>query len=122
MAKLAAPVIQVRDVPVGDAVGYGATFIATRPTRLAVVALGYADGYPRGSSGQGCASVDGVDCPQVGRVAMDLTAFDVTDARGIAEGMMIDIGFDLAALSAASGRSEYELLTGLGRRYARIYR
>ncbi len=122
VAALAARVVQLRDVPAGDTVGYGATFVASRPTRLAVVALGYADGYPRGSSGQGWAVVDGVRCPQVGRVAMDLTAFDVTDAGAVAEGMMIEIGFDLAALSAASDRSEYELLTGLGRRYARVYR
>jgi alanine racemase len=122
VARLAAPVIQLRDVPVGDTVGYGATFVATRPTRLAIVALGYADGYPRGASGKGWASVEGVICPQVGRVAMDLTAFDVTDAASVAEGMMIEVGFDLATLSAASGRSEYELLTGLGRRYARVYR
>lgn len=122
VARLAAPVVQLRDVPVGAAVGYGATFVAARPTRLAVVALGYADGYPRGASGKGRATVDGIACHQVGRVAMDLTAFDVTDAPMVAEGMMIDVDFDLAALSAASGRSEYELLTGLGRRYARVYR
>ena len=122
VARLSAPVIQVRDVPAGGAVGYGATFIAARPTRLAIVALGYADGYPRGASGQGWATVNGVTCPQVGRVAMDLTAFDVTDAGSVSEGTMIDVAFDLATLSAASGRSEYELLTGLGRRYARVYR
>ena len=122
VARLSAPIIQLRDVPAGGAVGYGATFVAMRPTRLAVVALGYADGYPRGASGRGWASVDGVTCPQVGRVEMDLTAFDVTDAAGVGEGAMIDVAFDLAALSAASGRSEYELLTGLGRRYARVYR
>ena len=122
VVRMAAPVIQLRDVGVGGAVGYGATFVAARPTRVAIVALGYADGYPRGASGQGRAMVDGVACPQVGRVAMDLTAFDVTDAAEVVEGMMIDIAFDLGALSAASGRSEYELLTGLGRRYGRIYR
>jgi alanine racemase len=53
---------------------------------------------------------------------MDMTCFDVTDAPPLAEGAMIGIDFDLASLSAASGRSQYELLTGLGARYARDYR
>ena len=122
VARLSAPVIQLRDVAAGQTVGYGATFVARRRTRLAVVALGYADGYPRGASGQGRAWVDGIACPQVGRVAMDLTAFDVTDAPNLAEADAIEVAFDLATLSTASGRSEYELLTGLGHRYARDYR
>jgi alanine racemase len=53
---------------------------------------------------------------------MDMTCFDVTDAPPLAEGEMIAVDFDLASLSAASGRSQYELLTGLGARYARDYR
>jgi alanine racemase len=120
--QLAATILQVRAVAAGASVGYGATFVATRPTRLAVAALGYADGYPRGASGAWAGRIAGVACPQVGRVAMDLTCFDVTDAPPCSEGDSIEIAFDLAALAAASGRSEYELLTGLGARYARDYR
>lgn len=122
VAGLAARVLQVRDVAVGDSVGYGATFTATRPTRVAVVALGYADGYARSLSNVGAALVEGVRCPVAGRVAMDLTAFDVTDAPPVAEGDVLTIDFDLARTAAAAGRSEYELLTGLGRRYARVCR
>lgn len=122
VASIAAPVMQVRAIAAGESVGYGATFVAARPTKVAVVALGYADGYPRSASGQGSAVVGGVRCPLIGRVSMDMTCFDVTDAPPLAEGAMIAINFDLASLSAASGRSQYELLTGLGARYARDYR
>ncbi len=122
VASIAAPVMQVRHIEAGESVGYGATFVATRPTRVAVVALGYADGYPRSASGRGSGFIDGVRCPLIGRVSMDMTCFDVTDAPRLAEGEIMTIDFDLASLSAASGRSQYELLTGLGARYARDYR
>lgn len=125
MAQVAHPsarIIQLRTVPVGESIGYGATFTASRPMRVAVVALGYADGYPRSLSNQGGASIDGIACPQVGRISMDLTAFDVSAAPALAEGDWLDVDFDLARTAAATGRSEYELLTGLGARYARIYR
>lgn len=122
VAGLEARIIQLRDLPAGQSVGYGATFVAQRPSRIAVVALGYADGYARSFSNTGAAIVDGVRCSVAGRVAMDLTAFDVTDARPLAEGDWLTIDFDLAAAAAASGRTEYELLTGLGARYARVCR
>lgn len=122
VASISARVLQRRDVPAGDSVGYGATFVAQRPTRLAVVALGYADGYARSLSNSGSARIGGSVAPVAGRVAMDLTAFDITDAPPVAEGDWLDIEFDLAATARAAGRSEYELLTSLGHRYARIYR
>ncbi|OYU16026.1 MAG: alanine racemase [Alphaproteobacteria bacterium PA4] len=121
VAGIAARIIQCRDIAGGDAVGYGATFVAERPTRIAVVALGYADGYPRSLSNRGWAVVDGRRCPLVGRVSMDMSCFDVTDAAPVAEGDWLTIGFDLAETAAAAGRTEYELLTGLGDRYARVY-
>ncbi|GGE18537.1 alanine racemase [Polymorphobacter glacialis] len=122
VAALSARILQIRDIAPGACVGYGATFTAARPTRLATTALGYADGYPRALSNHGRAHVAGIPCPLVGRVSMDLTIFDVTDAPQVAEGSFLDIDFDLAETAAASGHSEYELLTGLGARYARIYR
>ena len=111
-------VLQTRDVPAGESVGYGATWTAKRPSRIAIVNLGYADGYTRALQHAGTA-LDGA-CPVAGRVSMDLTAFDITghDAR---EGDWLPIDFDLAALSAGSGLSRYELLTGLGSRYERRY-
>lgn len=122
VASISAPILQVRDVPAGASVGYAATFTARRPTRVAVAALGYADGYPRGASGRGHGSIGGITCPLIGRVSMDLVTFDVTDAPDCAEGDWIEVDFHLASIAAASGRTEYELLTGLGARYARMYR
>ena len=122
VAAISALILQVRDVPAGASVGYAATFQAQRPTRVAVVALGYADGYPRSAGVQARAFVAGTACPLIGRVSMDLTTFDVTGAPSCAAGDWIDVDFNLAVLAAASGRTEYELLTGLGARYARIYR
>jgi alanine racemase len=124
VAGIAARILQCRDVAAGATIGYGATFTATRPMRIAIVALGYADGYPRSLSNAGTALADDTVCPGVGRISMDLAAFDVTDAdpRLVAEDSFLTIDFDLARTAAESGRTEYELLTGLGARYARIYR
>jgi alanine racemase len=121
VAGLSAQVIQLRDVPAGASIGYGATFTAPAAIRVAVVALGYADGYARGLSNRGAARVGDQGCPQVGRISMDLTVFDVSGVAGLAEGDWLEVDFDLATSAAASGRSEYELLTGLGARYARVY-
>lgn len=119
VVQIEARVLQLRHLAPGDPVGYGETFTAARPTHLAIVGLGYADGLPRAPGN--AALVDGVACPVVGRVSMDLTAIDVTDAPPIAPGDWLEIAFDLPALAAASGRSQYELLTGLGHRFERRY-
>ncbi|WP_426167286.1 alanine racemase [Sandarakinorhabdus sp. DWP1-3-1] len=121
VAGIATRIIQLRDVPAGASIGYGATYTAAGPLRVAVVALGYADGYPRSLSDRGRALVDGVPCPVVGRISMDLTIIDVSAAPDLAEGDWLTMDFDLAGSAAASGRSEYELLTGLGARYARVH-
>ncbi|QYE35938.1 alanine racemase [Polymorphobacter sp. PAMC 29334] len=120
VAGLAARVVQVRDIAPGDSVGYGATWIAARPTRVAVLNIGYADGYPRAMSNIGQAFAGDVACPVIGRVSMDLVAVDVTGAD-VTEGGWLRVDFDLVQAAAASGRSRYELLTGLGHRYAREY-
>ena len=117
-----ARVLQVREVPAGDTAGYGATWTATRDSRLAVLNIGYADGYLRGFSNRGHCRVGGVRCPVAGRVSMDLTIVDVTDAGPVAPGDWIEIDYDLPDAAAASGLAQYELLTGLGRRFDRVYR
>ncbi|MBW7946753.1 MAG: alanine racemase [Sphingomonadaceae bacterium] len=116
-----ARVIQCRDVPAGDRAGYGATWTAQRDSRLAVLNVGYADGYLRAFSNRGAALVDGRRAPVVGRVSMDMIIIDVTDTPAPAPGDRVDIAYDLAEAAAQSGLSEYELLTGLGARYERVY-
>jgi len=120
VARLHARIVQLRLVEPGHSVGYGATFTAIRPTRLATLGIGYADGLPRAPGGK--AVLDGTEHPIVGRVSMDLTVIDVTDARAApAVGDWVEIAFDLPRAAAACGRSQYELLTGLGHRFERRY-
>jgi alanine racemase len=123
-------VAQVRNVPRGETVGYSAGWTAKRASRIAVVAAGYADGYLRssGSSDEtpgGEAIAGGTRCPIAGRVSMDLMAIDVTEAPEVRRGdflTLIGDGLDLDAVATAAGTIAYELLTGLGHRYHRVYR
>jgi alanine racemase len=114
-----AQVLQRRTVPAGETVGYNATWTAPADTQVAILNIGYADGYWRGFSGHGRAFHDGAVLPVLGRVSMDLIAVDVT-AQGVAEGDWLDIDYDLPRASAQSGMSQYELLTGLGGRFERL--
>lgn len=111
-----ARVLQVRDVPAGETVGYGATWTAARVSRIAVVNMGYADGYLRCHAGNGSAMWHEQILPLVGRVSMDLLAFDVSEAGDLREGDWLTIAYDLPETARRSGLSQYELLTGLGRR------
>lgn len=112
-----AQVIQRRRVAAGDSIGYGATFVATAPTEVAIVNLGYADGYRRALSSLGTAG--GGRFALLGRVTMDLIALSVDAEPTLGEGDWIAIDYDLTELSAISGVSQYELLTGLGNRFER---
>jgi alanine racemase len=112
-----AQIIQRRRVHVGDSVGYNATFTAERDTELAILNIGYADGYLRGFSGRGIAG--GGRFPVVGRVSMDLIAICVDAEPSLREGDWVAIDYDLPTAAAQSGLSQYELLTGLGGRFAR---
>jgi alanine racemase len=125
-------IIQVRLVSKGDSVGYGAAFTTTRASRLAIVAVGYADGYARAAGATkgkpgAQAIVAGKRCPVVGRVSMDLLAIDVTDlpegsARRGDFATLIGGGIGVDELGVAAGTIGYEVLTSLGRRYHRIYK
>jgi alanine racemase len=118
VARPEAQVLQRRRVRAGETVGYNATWTAPAETEVAILNIGYADGYWRGFSGHGQALFDGAALPVLGRVSMDLIAVDVT-GRAVAEGDWLEIDYDLPRASAASGMSQYELLTGLGDRFER---
>ena len=117
VAIIEARVVQIRTIPAGGSVGYGATWIAARDSRIAIVNLGYADGFAGALGADGIVVIGNVSCPVIGRVSMDLIAVDVT-AADVKEGDWVRVDFDLVHAAAATGRSEYELLTGLGHRYA----
>ncbi len=116
-----ARVLQLRTVREGETVGYGATWTAPRDSRIAVANLGYADGYLRCHAGTGASVWQTQSLPLVGRVSMDITAFDASDAGAIAEGDWLGLAYDLPTTAAASGLSQYELLTGLGKRFERVW-
>jgi alanine racemase len=118
-------VLAMHEIAAGVSVGYNATWTAVRPSRIATAALGYADGLHRVLSGRGSASFDGAPVPLVGRISMDLTTFDVTDAPAVEPGSWLEIlGPHLSPddMAAAGGMSGYEVLTSLGRRFQRVYR
>ncbi|MDR6852980.1 alanine racemase [Sphingomonas sp. BE123] len=117
-----AQILQRRRVPAGASVGYNATWTAAVDTEVAIVNLGYADGYLRCFSDRGQAGASGAVLPVIGRVSMDLTAIDVSAAPDLAEGDWLAFGYDLPATAALSGLSQYELLTGLGARFDRMWR
>ncbi len=114
-----AAVLQVREIAAGDPVGYNATFVASRAMRVGTIALGYADGYLRCWSGTGAMRAGGQRLPVLGRVSMDMTVIDLTDAPQVREGDWVDAVYHLPDAASASGLSQYELLTLLGARFAR---
>jgi alanine racemase len=127
---LKARIVQVRDVPRGASVGYGATWTASRATRLAIVSVGYGDGYLRAASGGKSAAMARIAnrrCAIVGRISMDLMAFDVTGLPDdlVRRGMhatLIGDGITVDDLAGWSGTLAYEVLTGLSRRYRRTWK
>lgn len=137
VAKAEARIIQIRTAGTGDTVSYGATYQLTRPSRLAIVSVGYADGYLRSLSGSGVplraggtqggfGFIAGHRIPVVGRITMDLTIFDVTDVpqNEIKTGDYVELfgpNIPLDDVARAAGTIGYEVLTGLGLRHERRY-
>jgi alanine racemase len=125
VVRLSARILQVRDIPAGAGVGYNHAWRAARPSRIAAVAVGYADGYLRALSNAATAYFDGAPAPLVGRVSMDLTTFDVTDHPAARPGAWLElIGPHSTpdALGDRAGTNGYEILTSLGSRFLRRYR
>ena len=116
------PVVQTRDVLPGEPVGYSCTWVASRPTRVATVAAGYADGLLRSLSGGTRLWAGNTPCPVVGRVSMDLITVDVTDLDEVPDTLdILGKNQTVDALAADAGTIGYEILTSLGARYKRRY-
>ncbi len=132
VVQMGARIVQMRSARAGETVGYGAVETLKRDSRLAIVAVGYADGFHRaaGSSDDrpgGRGVIDGHSLPIVGRISMDLIALDATDLPdGVATrgGLVELIGHTISVdeVAANAGTIGYEILTGLGRRFHREYR
>ena len=125
--KWTAPLIGVHEIPAGATVGYNQTWTAARPTRIGLVPVGYADGYRRSFSNRGVMLVEGVPCPVIGRVSMDLTTIDLTAAEHATIGDEVTLlendplspcsVYDLAKWAETI---PYEILTGIGPRVRRV--
>ncbi|MDD3182761.1 MAG: alanine racemase [Alphaproteobacteria bacterium] len=125
--ELCSPILQVHEATTESTVGYGATHRFTRPSRVAVIALGYADGYHRTLHNKGTVMIGTHPAPVVGRISMDLITIDVTDVpeNALALGAPVTLigphrPIDVAAQEA--GTIPYELLTAIGNRVQRVYR
>ncbi|HEY1856576.1 alanine racemase [Acidocella sp.] len=124
VVRLSAPILQIHEVAPGETVGYGGDWTARRPSRIATLGVGYADGFHRSLGNRATAYFDATPVPLVGRVSMDLTTFDITDLRGLQPGdrlTLIDERHGPDQLAREAGTNGYEILTSLGRRYQRRY-
>jgi alanine racemase len=131
VVEITGRILQIRKVEKGATVGYGATWTAKRASRIAVAALGYADGLARAASGEdrnqaAAANVAGQRCPVIGRISMDLICLDITDLPGaVHRGDMATFlgdGITIDDLAAAAGTIGYEILTHLGPRCHKVYK
>jgi alanine racemase len=132
VVELKGQILQVRSATKGESVGYGATFTARRASRIAIIGIGYADGYLRSAGGTEDKApaeviVAGKRCPLVGRVSMDLLAVDITDVqegRARRGDLVTLIGgdIDVDQLAGWAGTVGYEVLTSLRHRYYRMYK
>jgi len=132
VVELTGRILQIRSVARDETVGYGATWTAKRPSRIAVAALGYADGLLRAASGSdgkhgGDAIIAEKRCPIVGRISMDLVCLDITDHGDGAVhrgdlAMLIGGEITVDDVASAAGTIGYEVLTRLGPRCHLVYR
>jgi alanine racemase len=122
VVTLSLPIIQTREVAVGEAVGYGVSWTAARPSVIATVAAGYSDGLPRTLSNRALLWDGDTPCPLVGRVSMDLITVDITDLPEVPRSLdIIGPHQSIDDLAEIGGTIGYELLTALGPRYLRRY-
>lgn len=126
VAVLTGRILQLRSIVPGETVGYGATYVASRPTMLATAGLGYTDGLMRALSNRGSGAIGGVRAPIAGRVSMDLVTLDVTDVPQSSLRIGADVEFigdsiSLEEIAVASNTASYEILTSLARRVPRHY-
>lgn len=124
VSRLVSRISQIKEIPAGESVGYNRRFVATRPTRIAILTIGYADGLHRGlGNGRGHVLVDRREAPIIGSVCMDMCFVDVTDipcSEGD-EAILFGEGDLLQRNAAAAGTIPYELLTSVAPRVKRIF-
>lgn len=122
VAYISLPVVQIREVEAGETVGYSNTWTAARPSRIATVSAGYADGIHRAMGPKTFVYHGDVACPVVGRISMDLITVDVTDLDETPKELeLLNAHQTVDMLAENAGTIGYEILTSLGARYRRRY-
>lgn len=122
VVTLSIPVIQIRTVETGETVGYSNTWTAQRPSRIATIAGGYADGIIRAMGAKTSLFAGDQSCPVVGRISMDMIGVDVTDLAEVPEAFeLLNARQTVDTLADNAGTIGYEILTSLGHRYTREY-
>ena len=124
-----ARIVLLKNLPAGAGVSYGRTYISSTPIRTAVIPVGYADGYPRQASGQGCGVlINGKKCDIIGRITMDQIIVNITDLPNVQVGDVAtligregNVSIDAQELAHRSGTIAWDILTGIGRRVERLY-
>jgi alanine racemase len=114
----------LKNVPAGHSLSYSGTYVTPKPTTIATLPIGYADGYPRSLSNRGIALVRGQRCPVVGRVTMDATLIDVGAVKDAALGdevVLFGEALPVEEIAALAGTIPYEILCGIGQRVPRVY-
>lgn len=124
--RMTAKILQARSIDTGECVGYGAAFVASAPTRVATIAAGYADGFPRAAGGIGVVHLGAIPLPVIGRISMDLMTVDVSGVpvEAVRPGAEVDLLGPhrmVDALARDAGTIGYEILTRLGTRLPRRY-
>ncbi len=126
--ELKTKIVFIKEVPKGTSISYGRTFTTKRPSRIATIPIGYADGYPRLLSNKGQVLIKGKRAPVVGRVCMDLTMIDITGVKGAKVGDEVTLigtqgqsRLPVEELSHQAQTIPYEILTGITKRVPRVY-
>jgi alanine racemase len=127
VVRLQAKIIQIRYVDTPQTVGYGATYRVMAPTKIATLAIGYADGYMRSLGNSGVAFIENYKVPVVGRISMDLTTVDISNVPDhlFSSKTVVDLigpNNPIDEIAKQAGTISYELLSGLGNRIGRDYK
>ena len=130
VSRLVSRISQIKDIPEGESVGYNCKWVARRPSKIAIIPIGYADGLNRHlGHEQGHVAISGQEAPIIGSICMDMCFVDITDicspgGSGCSEGdpvVIFGLGDLLQRNAAASGTIPYEMLTSVSPRVKRVY-
>ena len=116
--ELNSAIISIKDIPSGSSIGYGANWVAQRPTRMGIIAMGYADGYPRQAKNGTPVLINGVRVPLIGRVSMDMLTVDLTDLANVYPGDKVTLwgkGLPVEEIARYADTIPYQLLCNLNR-------